>query len=106
MIDIIVTEGNVEKVAKKLSGSAGSSGIDSLSMSRWLLKFGASSAILRKSFADVTEWLANSYPPWMAYRAMTSCRFLALDKVFKCQTNRNRKHHDTVSVQNAVDCSG
>ena len=106
IIDIVVREDNVEKVAKQLSGSTGPSGINSFSMSHWLLKFGPSSAILRKSFADVTEWLANSYPPWMAYRAMTSCRFLALDKVFKCQTNRNRKHHDTVSVQNAVDCSG
>ena len=47
MIDIVVTEDNVEKVAKNLSSSAGPSGIDSLSMSYWLLKFGASSAILR-----------------------------------------------------------
>ena len=54
MIDIVVTEENVEKVAKRLSSSAGLSGIDSLSMSHWLLKFGASSTILRKSFADLT----------------------------------------------------
>ena len=47
MIDIVVTEDNVEKVAKNISSSAGPSGIDSLSMSYWLLKFGASNAILR-----------------------------------------------------------
>ena len=46
-IDIVITEENVEKVAKKSSGSAGPSGIDSLSISRWLLKFNASSSILR-----------------------------------------------------------
>ena len=54
MIDIVVTEENIEKVAKKLSGSADPSGIDSLMMSHWLLQFGASSAILGKSFADLT----------------------------------------------------
>ena len=54
MIDIVVTEENIEKVAKKLSGSADPSGIDSLLMSHWLLQFGASSAILGKSFADLT----------------------------------------------------
>ena len=59
MIDIVVTEENVEKPVKGLSSSAGPSGIDSLSMSHWILKFGASSAILRKSFADLTEWLSS-----------------------------------------------
>ena len=54
MIDIVVTEKNVKKVAKNLSSSAGPSGIDSLSMSHWLLEFGASSVILKKSFADLT----------------------------------------------------
>ena len=33
MIDIVVTEDNMKKVAKKLSGSASPSGINSLSMS-------------------------------------------------------------------------
>ena len=69
----------MEKVAKKLSGSTGPSGIDSLSMSRWLLKFGTSSTILRKSFVDLTEWLANSYPLWVVYQAIASCRLAALD---------------------------
>ena len=69
-----------EEGSENLSSSAGPSGIDFLSMSYWLLEFSASSAILRKSFADLTEWLANGYPPWAAYRAMTSCRLVALDK--------------------------
>ena len=55
IIDIVVTEENVEKKTKKLSGSSGPSGIDSLLISHWFLKFGASSVILRKRFADLTE---------------------------------------------------
>ena len=59
MIDIVVTEDNMKKVAKKLSGSASPSGIDSFSMSHWLLKFGDSSAGLGKSFEVLTEWLSS-----------------------------------------------
>ena len=40
LINIQVTEDSVEKVAKMLFGSAIPSGIDSVSMSSWLLKFG------------------------------------------------------------------
>ena len=29
---------------------------------------------------DLTEWLANGYPPWAVYQAITSCRLVALDK--------------------------
>ena len=39
LINIEVTEDSVEKVARKLSGSAGLSGIDSVYMSHWLLKY-------------------------------------------------------------------
>ena len=39
LINIEVTEDRVEKVARKLSGSAGLSGIDSVYMPHWLLKY-------------------------------------------------------------------
>ena len=71
LIEVEVTDENVEQAAKKLSGLAGPSGIDSISMSYWLLKFGGASARLRKSIASMVEWLANGYPPWTAYHAMT-----------------------------------
>ena len=71
---------NVEQTAKRLSGSAGPSGIDSISMSHWLLKFGGANARLRKSIASMVEWLANCYYPWAAFRAMTWGRLVGLDK--------------------------
>ena len=40
LIDTVVTGELVERVAKKRSGSAVPSGVDSISMSHWLLKFG------------------------------------------------------------------
>ena len=70
----------MERVAKKLSGSAGPSGVDSISMPHWLLKFGEASASLRKSITKLVEWLANGYPPWTAYRAMMWSRLVGLDK--------------------------
>ena len=63
LIEVEVTDENVEQAAKKISGSAGPSGIDSISMSHWLLKFGAASGRLRKSIASMVEWLANGYHP-------------------------------------------
>ena len=80
LINIEVTEDSVEKVARGLSGSAGPSGIDSVAMSHWLLKFGGASSKLRRSIAKFVEWLANDYPPWAAYRAMTWSRLVGLDK--------------------------
>ena len=55
LINIEVTEDNVEKVANRLSGSAGPSGIDSMSISHWLLKFGGTSTNLRSSVAKFVE---------------------------------------------------
>ena len=80
LINIEVTEDSVEKVARRLSGSAGPSGIDSVAMSHWLLKFGGASSKLRRSIAKFVEWLSNDYPPWAAYRAMTWSRLVGLDK--------------------------
>lgn len=49
LIQIEVTNENVELVAKKLSDSAGLSGIDPISMSHWLLKFGGPSKNYRRA---------------------------------------------------------
>ena len=80
LIDVQVTDDAVEEVAKHLSGSAGPSGIDSSSLSQWLLKHGGASSNLRKTMAKLVEWLANSCPPWAAYRALTWGRLIGLDK--------------------------
>ena len=77
---IEVTDKNLESVGKKFSGSAGLLEIDSISMSHWLLKFGGASAKLRKSIAKLVELLANGYPPWAVYRAITWCKLIGLEK--------------------------
>ena len=61
LIEVEVIDENVVQTAKKFSESAGLSGIDSISMSHWLLKFGGASVRLRKSIASMVEWLANGY---------------------------------------------
>ena len=45
-----------------------------------LLKFGKNSQILREEMAAWVEWLGNDSPPWAAYRALMTCRLVALDK--------------------------
>eukprot|EP00978_Attheya_sp_CCMP212_P035431 scaffold154276_cov33-Attheya_sp.AAC.2 len=67
-------------VARKLSGSAGPGGIDSVGLSHLLLRFGKTSATLREAVADFTRWMANEMPPWASYRAMIASRCVALDK--------------------------
>ena len=50
LIDTVVTEESAERVTKKLSGSAGLSGVNSISISHWLLKFRGASMSLRKIY--------------------------------------------------------
>ena len=80
LIDVSVTDYNVEEVAKHLSGSAGLSGVDSTSFSHWMLKHGGASSTLRKTIASLVEWLANTCLPLAAHRAITWCRLIGLDK--------------------------
>jgi hypothetical protein len=75
-----ITAEHVEEVAGRLSGAAGPSGTDSVDLRNWLLRFGAESEGLRAELAAWAEWLANSHPPFAAYRAMMACRLVALDK--------------------------
>ena len=55
LIQIEVTDEDIESVAKRLSGYAGPSGIDSIYMYHWLLRFGGTSAKLRKCIAKSIE---------------------------------------------------
>ncbi len=79
-VDLAITEDSVEKVAGRLSGSAGLGGTDAYALSHWLLKFGTASCKLRVALAGLSAWLANGFPPWAAYRALMAGRLLALDK--------------------------
>jgi len=79
-VPVIVTSETVELVAAKLSGAAGLGGTDAVDLRNWLLRFGAESAALREELANWCNWLANTSPPWAAYRALMACRLVALDK--------------------------
>ena len=79
-IPIDCTPAAVESVAKKLTGAAGCSGVDSALLKCCLLRYGKASSELREELLDWTLWLANSSPPWAAYRAMRQGRLVALDK--------------------------
>ena len=38
------------------------------------------SLALRRAIAEVGNWLANTAPPWVAYRALVACHLVALNK--------------------------
>ena len=79
-VDVDVTEETVEKVARRLSGSAGVGGTDSHALQHWLLRFGAVSRKLRAVVAKLVDWLSNSFPPWAAYRAIMAGRLCGTEK--------------------------
>ena len=79
-IPLIISSDTVEEVAAKLSGAAGPGGPDSVALKAWCLGFGQTSGELRSELAAFATWLANSNPPWAAYRALMACRLVALDK--------------------------
>ena len=79
-IPLTVSADLVEKVASRLHGSAGPSGVDSVEFAHWLLHFGRESELLREEMAAWAVWLANSHPPYAAYRAMMANRLVGLDK--------------------------
>ena len=49
-------------------------------MRNWLLHFGCASEELRVVVSSLADWMANSPPPWAAYRALMACHLVALDK--------------------------
>lgn len=81
-VPVDITGDIIERVSRRLSGSAGLGGADAVAVQHWLLRFGAGSTALREAVAVArfTQWLANDYPPWAAYRALMSGRLVALDK--------------------------
>ena len=51
-----------------------------MELRNWLLRFGCASEELRVVVASLADWMANSSPPWAAYRALMVCHLVALDK--------------------------
>jgi hypothetical protein len=79
-VPLDVTPQDVEKIASKLSGAAGPSGVDAVALRSWLLRFGAESDTLRAEIAAVATLLSNESPSWAQYRALMANRLVALDK--------------------------
>ena len=79
-VDLDITSETVNQVAGVLRGSAGLGGTDVDAVSLWLLQHGEASAKLRSTFADFCCWMANTFPPWAAYRALMAGRLIALNK--------------------------
>ena len=75
------TEDDVTWVASKISGTAGALGAEAIELQNWLLRFGCASKELRVFVASLADWMANSSPPWAAYRALMAYRLVALDKM-------------------------
>ena len=51
-----------------------------MELHNWLLCFVCASEELSVVVASLAEWMANSSPPWAAYRALMACHLVALDK--------------------------
>ena len=74
------TDDEVTWVASKLSSAAGALGAEAMELHNWLLCFECASKEFRVAVASLEDWVANSSPPWVAYRALMACRLVALDK--------------------------
>ena len=74
------TEDDVMWVASKLSSAEDALGAEAMELRNWILRFGCASEELRVVVASLADWMANSSPPWAAYRALMACRLVALDK--------------------------
>ena len=79
-VPVCITQDDVEAVSSRLSGAAGPGGTDAVGLANWLLRFGRESEALREEMVAWTNWLANTSPPWAAYRALMANRLVALDK--------------------------
>ena len=75
------TEDDVMWVVSKISGAAGALGAEAIELRNWLFCFGCVSEELRFVVTILADWMVNSSPPWAAYRALISCRLVALDKI-------------------------
>ena len=64
------TEDNVTWVASKLSVASGVLGAEAMELRNWLVRFRCASEELRVVVTSLEDWMANSFPPWAAYRAL------------------------------------
>ena len=80
MVPVDIAYTTVAIVVRKLLGSAGPGGVDSVSLKYWLLWFGVASMGLIHIFGEFRDWMANSILPWESYREPMSGRLIGLNK--------------------------
>ena len=80
MMDVNVTSGHIERVARALHGGAGPGGTNSSHWQCFLLRYGTQSAKLRGAVAELVMVMANGVVDWSMIQALLSCRLIALDK--------------------------
>ena len=68
-VHIDFTEDDVTWVTSKLSGAAGALGAEAIELRTWLRCFGCALEEFSVVVASLADWMANSSPPWAAYRA-------------------------------------
>ena len=80
LIDVNITGGHVEKVARHIQGGAGPGGSDASQWQNYLLRYGAHSAKLRDAMAELARKIANNVVNWVDICALMSSHLIALDK--------------------------
>jgi hypothetical protein len=80
MVNVQVTTGHVEKIARKLRGGAGPGGTDAAVWQHLLLYQKDASMELQAAVAALCEMLANGIVEWKLIRALAANRLVALDK--------------------------
>ncbi len=80
LVDVDITSGHIERLARSLHGGAGPSGTNSGHWRSFLLCYGAQSVKLRESVASLARLLANNVVDWEMIRALMSSRLIALNK--------------------------
>ena len=81
MVPLDFTKDYVTRVASKLSGATGILGAEAIELRNWLLYFGCAPEELRVVVSVLYDWMADSCPPFSAYRALMTCRLVMLDKM-------------------------
>ena len=76
-----ITGDDVVEMSPKLMGAASPTSVNAIALSSWLLFFCLASTELREEMAHWTEWLANTSPPWAAYRATMASHLVAMNKM-------------------------